>query len=195
MDLRQLARNSKSATRARQRVIRSGFTMSGDEVWTQAQRELVRLHSPNYDHLCKLLPNRSRKAIRWQASAMGVARPKHIYTAAQIAKLRNMFKRVSWPELLEAFPFTTPQKLKAVAAYYGLYRPRRPYKLTGIPGLDEVRQRCFEIGWTMPDLDKMARTRSYFSKAGWIGKKINHRALGRAIEALDGVVRAQWKEE
>ncbi len=33
-----------------------------------------------------------------------------------------------------------------------------------------------------------SRPGRYFQRAGWIGKKINHRALGRAIEVLDGVI-------
>jgi len=46
----------------------------------------------------------------------------------------------------------------------------------------------------MVDLDEAARTKTYFRKASWTGKKrVNYRALGRAIKALDGVVQAQWK--
>ena len=41
-------------------------------------------------------------------------------------------------------------------------------------------------------MDKAARTGTYFSRAGWIGKRLNHRALGRAIEALDGAVMPEW---
>jgi hypothetical protein len=55
--------------------------------------------------------------------------------------------------------------------------------------------KCFEIRWTMADLDQAAGTKGYFSRAGWLGKHvINYKAIGRAIVALDGEVKAAWND-
>lgn len=195
MSLAYCARNVASGERARRRMMREGVTMSGARLWTEAEWETVRKLAPDYDAIVKQLPHRTRIAVASQARKMGLQREIHIWSAADIFKLRRMYRSASADEICAAFPHSTWVNIRQVARYHGCRRDRRiGYKLTGIPALDEVRRRCFDIRWSMVDLDKAARTGTYFYRAGWIGKKINHRALGRAIEALDGVVQAQWND-
>ncbi|MGR6783181.1 hypothetical protein ACU6QH_00645, partial [Aeromonas veronii] len=75
-------------------------------------------------------------------------------------------------------------------------RKPKPYKPTGFAPLDQVRDKCFELKLTMPDLDAMCRTKNYFSKNGWRGwkKVISYRKLGRAIRVLDGEVQIDWND-
>lgn len=195
MSLAYFARNAASGERARRRMQRSGFTMSGQKLWTQTERQILLDHKGDYAAMKKLLPDRSIAAIASQCSKMNLRKTIHVWTAADISKLRRMYPKASEEEICAAFPHSTWVNIQQVARYRGMRRDRRvPYKITGIPALDEVRQRCFEIRWSMPDLDKAARTGNYFYRAGWIGKRVNHRALGRAIEALDGVVQARWND-
>lgn len=194
MSLTYFARNARSADRARRRMQREGVTMSGAKLWTDEEREIVRNLAPDYDAILKQLPHRTRNAVRNQAGKMGLRRAIHIWTAAEISRLRKLFPRAPAEEICAAFPHSTWINIQQAARYHGLRRSAKQYKITGIDALDEVRKRCFEINWTMIDLDNAAKTKRYFRRAGWIGKKINHRALGRAIEALDGVVQAQWNE-
>lgn len=192
MSLAYFARNARSAERARRRMQREGVTMSGAKLWTDEEREIVEKLAPDYDAIVKRLPHRTRTAIKSQAGKMGLSRAIHIWTAAEISKLRKLYPRASAEEICTAFPHSTWINIRQAARYHGFRRLNKAYKPTGIGALDEVRRKCFEINWTMGDLDKAAKTKKYFRKCGWIGKKINHRALGRAIEALDGVVQAQW---
>ncbi len=197
MSLAHYAHNARSAQRARARMERAGMNMNGDILWTDREREVIRQIGPDFDAIRKKLPKRTRIAIAAQCRRMGLKqKSQHIWSAAEISKLKRMYRGgASVAEICEAFPHSIWDNIQQVARYHGSRRDyRRPYKLTGIPGLDEVRRRCFEIRWSMRDLDKAAKTGSYFRRCGWIGKNINHRALGRAIEALDGVVQARWNE-
>ncbi len=61
--------------------------------------------------------------------------------------------------------------------------------------VDQIRERAFELGYSMPDIDELARSKRYFQVAGWHNGYINHRAVARAIAALDGDVAASWRPE
>ena len=191
MSLAYFARNARSAERMRERIRRSGM-VAGHKVWTDAEREILKGLVPDYKAVRRRLRSRTAAAIQAQSCKLGLTKPMRYWTAAEISKLRRIYPTATKQELCEAFPFSTWQNIKAKAMYYKFRKRRVPFKLTGIPGLDEVRKRCYEIGWSMRDLDSAARTGSYFRRAGWIGKRINHRALGRAIEALDGAVMPEW---
>ncbi|NTA37536.1 hypothetical protein [Agrobacterium salinitolerans] len=191
MSLAYFSRNADLAQRARERIRRDGY-VAGQKLWTDGEREKIKQLAPDYRALRKVLRGRTATAIRFQCSRMGLTKSIHVWTCAELSKLRKMYSTASAEEICGVFSHSSWINIQQVARYHGLRRRRLGYKPTGIPGLDEVRRRCFEIGWTMPDLDSAARTGTYFSRAGWIGKKINHRALGRAIEALDGAVMPEW---
>ncbi|MBX4911216.1 MULTISPECIES: hypothetical protein [Rhizobium] len=196
MSLAYFARNAASAVRARKRIRREGYNMRGHKLWSEAEDAVVRKFAPDYAKIHKKLPHRTLVAIGTRCRRLGLKqRFQHIYSASEISKLRRLYARASKEEICAAFPHSTWINIQQVARYHHIRRDRcKNYCLTGFPTLDEVRRRCREIRWSMPDLDKAAKTGTYFSRAGWIGKKINHRALGRAIEALDGVVKADWNE-
>jgi hypothetical protein len=196
MSLADYARNVASGERSRRRMKREGVNMRGHKLWDDAERQVIRDCRGDYKAMGKRLKHRTRAAIRTQCVKMGLSKSIHVWSAADVAKLRRMYPKASIEEICAAFPHSTWVNIRQVAAYHGARRESRlSYKLTGIQALDDVRRRCREIRWTMADLDKAARTGRYFRRAGWIGKRINHRALGRAIEALDGVIQAQWNEE
>ncbi|MGK6313749.1 hypothetical protein [Neorhizobium sp. DT-125] len=195
MSLAYYTRNAASGERARRRMQRAGVNMKGHKLWDDDERRILIEHRGDYRTMCKMLPHRSLAAIYGQCSTLGIRHKKHIWSAAEISKLRRIYRNGRPEDICAEFPHSPWINIRKVATYHGLSRARnKPYKLTGIPALDEVRRRCFEIRWTMVDLDKAARTGTYFYRAGWIGKRINHRALGRAIEALDGIVQAQWND-
>lgn len=193
--LAYFARNAASGERARRRMEREGMTMRGHALWTDQERDVLVKFKGNYHAMRKRLPHRSLTAIYSQCAKMGLRKSIHIWSAADISKLRRLYATASVEDICKAFCHSTWINIQQVARYRGFQRRgRQPYKLTGIAGLDAVRQRCYEIGWTMADLDSAARTGTYFKRCGWIGKRVNHRALGRAIEALDGIVQAKWRE-
>lgn len=155
--------------------------------------KLVRKHGHDYKTLNKLL-NRSEWAIKHKAIQLGMRKKLHFWTAAEITKLRKMYPTASPEELREAFPQTGLVNLGYLVRYHGMRRKRREYKSTGVDVLDQIRKRCFDIGWSMVDLDEAAGTGDYFSRSGWRRKKrLNLWAAGRAIEALDGNIEIRWR--
>ena len=195
MSLDYLTRAVKMGQRSRRRMRKHGQNMKGDRLWSREEEAVLIAHQGEYELMSKLLPHRSRAAIASRCQLLGLRRKIHVWTAAELAKLRRLYPVASVQEIEEAFPHSSWTNICQVARYHGFCRAvRSTYKSTGHPALDDVRQRCLEIRWTMKDLDKAARTGCYFQRAGWIGKKINYRALGRAIEALDGVIECRWKE-
>jgi hypothetical protein len=193
MSLNQYAQNVRLAEMTRARIRRQGH-VAGNRLWSEPEKDILRALAPDYVAIHKKLRHRTSVAIQAQCAKLGLRKTIHLWTGAELSLLRKMYKTATAAEICTAFPHSTWTNIQQAARYHGFRRKSRRYKITGIPALDDVRSRCFEIQWTMVDLDKAARTRSYFRKSRWIGKRINHRALGRAIEALDGVVQAQWNE-
>jgi hypothetical protein len=193
MNLTYHAKYARVAAQSRERARKTGY-VGHNKLWSEAEHEIVRKLAPDYDAMEKAL-NRTRGAIGWKCAQMGLRKPAHQWTAAEISRLRKLYPSGSIKDLCEAFPHSSIVNIRYVARYHGMRRSRKPYKATGIPLLDEIRLRCFEIGWTMIDLDKAAKTKKYFRKSEWFGKnRINYKHLGRAIEALDGFVQAEWRE-
>lgn len=168
------------------------MTSRGDRLWTDDEKATLVSLRGDYRAMEKALPHRTPIAIRGACQKLGLRKRIKFWKASEVATLRRLYPRATVTEIEAAFPDASWTNIQQVARYHGFRRRSREYKLTGIPALDEVRARCFEINWTMRDLDQAARTKTYFQRQGWQGKKINHRALGRAIEALDGVVQARW---
>jgi len=195
MSLTYSARNAATAERNRRRMQREGVTMNGDKLWTDEEKEIVLRLSPDYDEISRLIPHRKRRSIRHIASTLGVARKKHVFTAAEISKLRRMFSTASWPELMEAFPFSTKDRLENVAHYYGFHRPKRKYKPTGNQPIDALLEKCAAANLTLADLDKECRTKNYFTKQNWRAARPNYSRFVKAIELFEGRLKAEWTAE
>ena len=159
------------------------------------EKILVQLKG-DYKLIARRLPHRSLPAIRSQCQKLGLRKTRHLWTGAEISRLRKLYPDQSREDICAAFPHSHWGAICQAARYHGIRRRKREFKLLGIAALDDVRRRCYEINWSMSDLDKAAKTKTYFAKAGWhCQKSINHKALGRAIEALDGTVQAEWNSE
>jgi hypothetical protein len=109
--------------------------------------------------------------------------------------MRQLFPHATTKELRAAFPDRTVDQLNSLARYHGLRRPRRRLKATGIPILDAIRERCFELNYSMVDLDALSRSKKYFQKALWNTRSINFAAIGKAVVALDGQLDVRWRDE
>jgi len=180
---------------ARERIARTGVAPGGKLIWTARERALLAVIFPDYRRAIIALRRRSYSAVKYQARAMGLTDIRHVWTAAEVARLRRVFRTASTEALAAAFPGIPVRKIYKKANHVGLYRERQPFKRTGFMALDQIRDRAFELNLSMVDLDAMAGTRTYFQKAGWTGRtKLNYRAIGRAAEALDGLVAVRWME-
>lgn len=168
--------------------------MRGDPLWTEKEIALCHKFHPDYKALMKALKRRSYRAVRYQCQKLGLVKKRHQWTAAQIGRLRKLYPKAPWDVLLTEFPFATKSGISGAANWHGIHRERRAYVKTGIVPLDQVRSKCFEIKWTMLDLDQASGTKTYFQKRCWSGtKKHCDKALGRAIRALGGEISIEWE--
>jgi hypothetical protein len=169
--------------------------MKGDPIWSEKELALCHEFHPNYKGLMKALGGRrSYSAVRAKCQQLGLAPKRQLWSSASIQKLKRLYSHATWHEILAALPEFKKSQIIHQARYCGLKRPRKPFKATRHIAINAIRERAFDIGYTMPDVDALAKSKTYFQKASWSQGYINHRAIGRAIEALDGMINAKWNE-
>lgn len=190
-----LDRGAQTAQRNRRHMARTGTTLSGQKLWTPAEETLLRELYPlmTYAEMADHFKGRTWMAIRHKAQKLGLTKQRHVWTAAEISKLRRVYSSGTLNELRSAFPDVGPSHLASIARYHGARRPRTPFKETGVPAIDQIRRRAFELGYSMVDVDQLARSKKYFANGGWHSGHLHHRAIARAIDALDGDVGANWR--
>lgn len=103
----------------------------------------------------------------------------HQWTAREISILRRLYPTASREEICAAIPGIDWRRICVAARYYGIRREKRPYKITEVQSLDQVRLRCYEIKWTMRDLDEECRTKRYFQTRGHRSDYEPHRVCRR----------------
>jgi hypothetical protein len=96
--------------------------------------------------------------------------------------------------LLTLLPGGTKKDISSIAGYFGMKRPVDGYKSTGLPLIDVIRDRAFERGINMPELDRLCGSRGYFARAGWYDGSVNYDAIARAVEALGGKLYVEWED-
>lgn len=172
-------------------VRRTGHTLRGHKAWTQEEVDALLAAYPDYEEAQRALPHRSRKALEMKIEKLGRARNRFIWTAAEVSRLKRPYTSgAPAAEMLGLLPGKTMPQVWARASRSRFRRPRRTPKPTGLPVLDAVRRRAFELNLTMRDLDAMVGSGSYFRSP----RGLVWRHVGRAIQALDGDVRVFWRE-
>lgn len=195
MHLNEWSRNAASAERARRRIHFRGETPAGSKVWTPKEDAICRTYR-TYAELQRRLPHRSYCALRHRCQRLGLQPRRTLLTAADVSKLRRVYPRGNADQMKTAFPNLSKDQIASAARYYRVHRSRKPFVPTKIPILDEIRNRCYELCYSMPDLDEMARSRNYFAKASWhTNDKLNYRHISRAVEALGGKLTVDWGEK
>jgi len=195
MNLREYTRHAQSANRARRLIQHRGITPQGYQIWTPNEDEICKKHGNDYGVLRRKLPHRSYRALAWRCQRLGLRPKRNLTSAKEISLLRKLAKNSSSQEIIAAFPHRTVKQLQAIRSYYGIPLPKRRLIPTGFPIVDTIRARCFELNYSMGDLDKLAKTRGYFRRAGWRSAGMNYRAIGRAVAALDGELTIHWRDE
>jgi len=132
MDLAYLARNAAPAERARSRILRSGFTISGHKIWTEDEDLVCRIFYPDYFAICRILDTRSKKAIQTRSQKLGLVPPRQSWQWLARQQLRKLYPEASREEIRDNFPGVEWQKIQSAARYYGYRRKKKPYKITGV---------------------------------------------------------------
>ncbi|MDH7793218.1 hypothetical protein [Ochrobactrum sp. AN78] len=194
MPLKRFNHYAKLAELTQKRMQKNGFNDSGIKLWTEDEISLLREHRNDIDRLCALLPHRTRCAIQSQCRKKVSSRQIHSWTAKEISQLRKLYPTADAKEISAVFSYSSWTNIQQVARYHGFRRQRKPYKLTGFNVLDQLRAKCFEIRWSMADLDRASRTKKYFQSMGWRRNKPSIQAVGKAVRALDGEIQIEWKD-
>lgn len=194
--LRNYVRGAEAAARARRQIELRGTTFNGHPIWTDEEIEICRRLYPDYRATKRKLRRRSLVAIQHKCNELGLVPARPPWTGQDLARLRRLYPSASWEELFAAFPGRTKLAITRAANSYGYVREKKRYLPTGHAALDQVRQRCFEEGYVMRDIDQYAKSKGYFQSL-WPNApktKIHHRAIAKAIEALGGTVKIEWEE-
>jgi hypothetical protein len=190
---RHVFEGAKSAERASQRAARTGF-VGKHPVWKAEEDQVLNTHYPNYDAIRKALPTRTFLAIQSRVHALQIRRKLRMWTGADVVRLRKLYPIATMAQLLEAFPGRTHKAIRQYASQMHL-RKRFEFKKTGFPLIDAIRTRCKQLGYSMGDLDEIARTKRYFHDAQWSNiKSVQNSALFKAVAALDGELSVTWRD-
>lgn len=96
---------------------------------------------------------------------------------------------------MERLPGLPWSKIRAHAHWHGIRRRKKPYCLTRYPLLDAIRQRCWEMGYSMVDIDEFAGTGEFFQCAQWWrSKRKIPLAINKAVDVQGGTMQIQWSQ-
>jgi|GEM_PF-1717514 len=185
-----LANGARSADRLRRQMARTGFTLAGQRLWSDAEVNLLRRLYPDYRKACIALRGRSRSAVQSKALRLGITRPLQIWSDEELRRLKVSYRHgSSMHEIRMLLPGKTAKQIYHRTAYSGWRRPRKPPKITGLKPYDDVRARAFACRMSMRDLASSSSTGSYFlqrpNRNDW--KKIR-----KAVALLDGNMMVVW---
>lgn len=193
MDLSHISSSAASAKRLRERIHRDGYTPRGLKVWSKDEDDVIRSCYPNYAAITEALPHRTLRACRGRARRLAVADTRPPFTAKELLIVRRLYPAGEQSQVLAALPGRDWTQIAKLANRHRIHRRPKSLKPTGVPVLDQIRERCRELNYTMSDLDKMIKGRGYFGGARWSSGHIHHRDIGRAVMVLFGEIRADWK--
>lgn len=197
MFIRHIARNATMAQAMRARTVRNGVTCRGHPLWSVVEdtkmHDLYPTYRGNEARLMRALPRRTYVAIKARARALGLAETHRVWTSTEVSVLRSLYpKPLSRSDLLRSLPGRTWGAVNSKAHRLRLKRSTA-LKILGRPVLDAIRERTRLIGWSLVDLDRLARTRSYFRKGYQLDLNEEHGALLKAIRFIGGRVEVSWK--
>lgn len=161
--------------------------------WTDHELELVRRLYPDVGAIHPALRHRAVTAIRKKAQRLGLTSRVHVWTGAEIARLRRLYPRGTRAEIMAAFPGWSYHYLQQVAAKHRISKTRPPHRPTNDPVVDQMLLRSRQLGISMPELDAMTNARGYF-KGGGFRQWRNLRKLSMAIAVLGGDIHVQWSD-
>ncbi len=145
--------------------------------------------------LREILYTRSAAAIQARCRKLGLGKRYVHWGPLEKQKLRKMYPEESRESICAAFPDRDWSSIRSAARRYKFRRKKKPYKITGIVANDQIRVRCYEIGWNMRDLDEESGTGRYFQTRGYRGKYPNFKAINRAVSTFGGFLSVHWRGE
>lgn len=185
-----LAAGARSAERLRQRMAKSGRTLAGQKLWTDAEIQHLRRFYPDYRKACAALPGRSPSAVKSKAFRLRITRSRRVWSDHELKRLKAPYRQGRpMREILDLLPGKTKRQIWSRACHSGWRRPRTPPKTYDLKPYDEVRARAFTSKFSMRDLAWLSATGSYFlrppSQNDW-------RKISKAVALLEGQLSVVW---
>ena len=168
---------------------RHGRTPAGQLLWSDAEVALLYEHYPDYATLVRLLPHRTRKAIGLKVAKLGLAGPLKVWADDEVFRFKPPYRGgVPVAEILPLLNQKTTTQLYGAAWKRRIRRPRRRPKLVGVPILDSIRQRAFDMNITLTELDEATGVKGYFTSP----RSLRWRPILKAIDILGGKAVVRW---
>ena len=181
---------------ARRLGVRVTRRVTVDKGWTEAEDDTVRRLYPDYTALVQVLRHRTYASIKIRARSFQIVKPKHIWTTIENKRLCELWSKSTTAELRAAFPEMTRHAIMQHGYFLGLpHRGKVPLKITGNWLCDAIRDRSMVLGYTLVQLDAMARTGKYFQESRWLNKPGHQwHPMGKAAMMLGGELRVEWPD-
>ena len=180
-----LARGAAIAQCNRERAERSRRGVR----WSASEMKIVIDTYPDYRLMQERLPHRSLVQLKRFAYGYGIAKKRHVWTSPEIATLkRASHERWSKKRLCEALPHLTPDQIQAQFTHHG-FRFRHGPKTLGIPILDEIRIRAFQMNLSLVDLDGICGRGKYWQRCE---RKPDWRRIEKVLEYVGGHLRVEF---
>lgn len=178
---------------AKKRLRKEGVRYNYFRDWFEREDDACRILFPDIKEIRRFIWWRSEGAIIARCKRLGLGRRDfHRWTARDISILRKLYPAAPREDICAAIPGVDWKNIRATAQRHGLRRLKKPYKITGINALDEVRLKCYDLRWTMRDLDEECRTKRYFQTRGYRCDYPNFKAINTAVLALGGILEVTW---
>ncbi|MDT2024536.1 hypothetical protein [Methylocella sp. CPCC 101449] len=161
--------------------------------WTEREDNFIRENYPDYEKLTKKLSGRSYNAIRNRCRVIGVSRRLESWTAAEKLRLRKLWPKGSKRDLGNAFPNRTHSAIRSMAQAMKLTKRLDLFR-TNVPLVDDIRQRARSLGYTMSELDTLARSGRFFAAGCIKGSVPRPQYIEAAVRRLGGRLTVVWKE-
>lgn len=165
--------------------------------WQPEEIERLRALFPvsSYRQLCAAFPNRTFYGLKAKARELGLAKPRHIWTGADVVRLRRMWVLgVTDAELAAAFPGIPIRAVRAAAQIHCPLRGKADPVDSGIPVFNDIRAKAREMGYTMAMVDEVARSGNFFARAHWSFSVRGSNAIWRATQTLGGELYIEWND-
>lgn len=152
--------------------------------WSSAEDEIVRKGYPNYVSLRRSLPHRSLSALKYRASVLGLQTRRHRWTGREMKNLERLRAGgATWPQIQEMYPG------RSLGRAMNYHKKRRGPVRLGFPLLDDIRQRAFDRGIRLRELDEFACSGTYFRRGN---RFENIRHVQQAAKLLGGELMIEW---
>ncbi len=162
--------------------------------WTLKEHEVLISHWPDVNTIRRRIPHRSTRAIRAFAGKCNLTNPRHIWTAAQDAKLRKLAAEGNRPKEIAEILGLTLGQVTGRMRYARIRVARRPPAQCADPLINAVRQRAYALNMTLADLDRsLGKRRTFQQASGKQRVKLVH--VARAVRAMGGRFIVEWIDD